>query len=429
MSPTDPDVDFEQGLGLRLLRNMTMQSGTQAVAIVLGLITPYVLIRHLDLESFGGFIYLFSFIYLFLALNDLGTSMTLVREIAQAPARTAEFVQNMIGLRLVLSTLSMLVGGLVIALLPLPATYRLSLRVFLLILPIQVFATPGVILQANLQMGRASLVELANRLTGFALMMLSVFSGHGLLFVTISLVCGEIVGASLICAMTYRVVRPRPRFDFAVWSRVVRLSLPLSGNSVLIALLNRFDSLMLQALGNLSQVAYYGLAYRLPNLMERVPMLAMATLFPVMSKLAVRDPVALRRLYRRMLGGLALLVIPMLAFVMTFASLIVRVWFGPEAAPVAPLLRVVILATALVYLGISGGNLLVALSQPKWNLYIVAAATTVNLALNFLWIPRFGAMGAAWATVVGYGVMSTGALVLAELALTRAIRHHAAEAS
>ena len=421
-----PDIELEHDLGRRLLRNMTMQSGSQGIGIVLGLVTTGVLVRHLGTESFGGFTYLFSFIYIFLALSDLGTTMTLVREIAQTPARTVEMVQNVLGLRLVLAIASVLVGWLVIALVPLPAAYKLSVRVFLLILPIQAFATPAVILQAQLRVGQGSLVEMANRLTGFTLMMLSVWSGHGLLFVTLSLVVGELVGAAAMCGLTYRVVRPWPRFDVAVWSRVLRVSLPLSGNSLLIAMLNKFDSLMLQALGNLTQVGHYGMAYRLPNLIERVPTLAMSTLFPVMSQLALRDPVALRRLYRRTLGWLLLLVVPILIGVVALAPVIVRVWFGADSAPVAPLLRVVILSTGLVYLGISAGNLLVALSLAKANFYIVAVATVVNLALNLVWIPRFGAMGAAWATVVGYGILSGSELVLAEVALARTIRAHEA---
>lgn len=419
------DTDLERGLGARLLRNMTMQSGSQAVGMVLGLASTYVLARHLGPESFGGFTYLFSFIYIFLALSDLGTSMTLLREVSQTPSRTAELVQSILGLRLVLSVVSLLIGYVVVALLPLPAAYKLSLRVFLLILPIQAFQTPSVILQARLQMGRGSVVEIANRLTGFVLMMLSVWSGHGLLFVTLSLVCGEIVGVVAVGLFTYRVAKPWPRFDLTLWTHLVRISLPLSGNAVLVALLNKFDALMLQALGNLTQVGYYGSAYRLPNLIERVPTLAMATLFPVMSRLAVSDPIALRRLYRRTLFGLAALVVPMLIIVIGLAPWIVRAWFGPEYAPVVPLLRVVILSTALVYIGIAGGNLLVALNRTTENFAAMVAATTVNLALNFMWIPKYGALGAAWATVVGFGVLSGGGLVLAELALARTIRQAA----
>lgn len=424
MSGSVPDADLEQGFGLRLLRNLAVQSGSQAVVIVLGLITTYVLARQLGPEAWGGFNYLFAYIYIFLALNDLGITYTLIREVAQTPSRTAELVQNMLGLKLVLSVVSVLVGWLVVALLPLPAAYKLAVRVFLLILPVQAFTTPAVILQARLQVGRGTIVDMANRLTGFTLMMLAVWAGHGLLFVTLSLVCGEIVGALAIIGLTFRAAKPWPRCDLPVWTRMIRLSLPLSGTSLLVAMLNRFDSLMLQALGDLTQVGYYGAAYRLPNLFERVPQLAMTTLFPVMSRLAVSDPRALRRVYRRMQRLMALLVVPMVISVMWLAPFIVRVWLGPKFAPVAPLMRVVILASALVYVGISAGNLLIALSRPKANLYAMAAAAAVNLTLNFLWIPRYRAMGAAWATVIAFGVLSGAGIVMAELALRRAIQRH-----
>jgi len=421
------DTDLDHGLGRRLIRNMTMQSGTQAVSIALGLLSTFFLSRKLGPEGFGGFNYLFSFLYFFLALNDLGTSMTLVREVSQTPSRTVELVQNVLGLRLAMAILSVIVGWLVIALLPLPAAYKLSLRVFLLILPIQAFGVPAVILQAQLQMGRGSIAELANRLTGFALMTVSLFLGHGLLFVTISLLCGEIAGVVAVGALTYKVAKPWPRYDRAVWTRIVRASLPLSGNSLLVAFLNKFDTLMLQALGNLTQVGYYGAAYRIPSLFERIPQLAFTTLFPAMSRLAVSDPAGLRHLYRKTLGVLALLTIPMLAVVMWLAPVIVRVLLGFAYPPVPPLLRIVILSTALLYLSIAGGNVLIALNKTKANLYAMAAATAVNLPLNFLWIPRYGATGAAWATVVGFGVLCVLTLVFTEIALTRAIHQHQRE--
>src|SRR5262249_52026288 len=37
---------------------------------------------------------------------------------------------------------------------------------------------------------------------------------------------------------------------------------------------------------------------------------------------------------------------------------------------------------------------------------VTAAAATTNIALNVALIPRFGMMGAAWATVAGYAVMA-----------------------
>jgi Na+-driven multidrug efflux pump len=36
----------------------------------------------------------------------------------------------------------------------------------------------------------------------------------------------------------------------------------------------------------------------------------------------------------------------------------------------------------------------------------------VNVALNFAWIPRFGAVGAAWATLVSYAAAGVGSTAL-----------------
>lgn len=421
--------DLERGLTGRLARNLTLQAGTQAVSIVLGLITTAVLARRLGPESFGGFTYLFSFIVMFQTLNELGTGLTLVREVAQAPHRMVELVQNVLGLRLVLAFASVALGYIALAVMPyvphvepLSPAYKLSLRVFLWILPIQAFSLPAVVLQARLQLGRGQIIDLANRLTGFTLMMLSVWSGHGLLFVTLSLVCGELAGAIVVIALTRHALPPIPRFNVAVWKHVLRLSLPLSGNNLLLQILNRVDQLMLQALRDLNQLAYYGLALKLPSLFERVPQLANATMFPVMSQLAVTDPQGLRRVYRKMLTTMALAIVPMTAAVMWLAPYIVPVWFGPGYDAVVPLMRVVILATALLYLAFWGGNLLIVLHRVHDSLGAMAAATAINLVLNVFWIPRYGALGAAWATVVGYGVLCVLTMLLAEAALRRVLR-------
>lgn len=47
---------------------------------------------------------------------------------------------------------------------------------------------------------------------------------------------------------------------------------------------------------------------------------------------------------------------------------------------------------------------------PRLNIYTGLAAVATNVALNLLWIPRYGIVGAAWASTVSYTVSSLGAL-------------------
>lgn len=48
---------------------------------------------------------------------------------------------------------------------------------------------------------------------------------------------------------------------------------------------------------------------------------------------------------------------------------------------------------------------------PGLNIYIGIAAIATNIALNLLWIPRYGIVGAAWASTVSYTVSFLSALI------------------
>lgn len=47
---------------------------------------------------------------------------------------------------------------------------------------------------------------------------------------------------------------------------------------------------------------------------------------------------------------------------------------------------------------------------PGLNIYTGLAAVATNIALNLLWIPRYGIVGAAWASTASYTVSFLGAL-------------------
>lgn len=413
------DTDLTRGLTRRLIRNLSMQSMNQFVVIIFSLVTMHQLAKHLNHEAFGGFTYVFSVLFFFLAVNDLGLQTSLVREISQAPARTEELVQNAIGLRLTAALCSVALGWLMASWLP-PA-YRLAVRVSLVILPIQAFSVTAAILGARIQIGRGAAVDIINRSVGFVLMMASLWAGEGLLFVVLSLVAGELAGAATLIFLTRSVSAPIPRFSWSIWRPMLRTSGPLCLQGLLNAMLVQFDRLMLERLGGLSAVGIYGAAYRVPNLFERVPQMIMGTVFPVMSKLAVDDPAALRRLYRRTLAGMSLLAVPMLGVVIWLAPIIIHVLLNADYDESVPLMRIVILATAMLYPGICAGYVLIALRRTRDTLAVAAIAAGVNLVLNFLWIPAHGATGAAWATVVGFAVLCLATMLVAETALARAV--------
>ena len=74
-----------EGLGGRVLRNLSILGLSQGIGIGISIITVGILSRVLSVEDFGAFNYAFAFLSLGLVLADPGLNTILVRDAAQSP--------------------------------------------------------------------------------------------------------------------------------------------------------------------------------------------------------------------------------------------------------------------------------------------------------------------------------------------------------
>ncbi len=88
--------------------------------------------------------------------------------------------------------------------------------------------------------------------------------------------------------------------------------------------------------------------------------------------------------------------------------------FGIEqslAAPSTPVMLILAFSIPLHLLYIAGTFFLEAIKKPGISTAVMWAANAVNLALNLWWVPDYGAVGSAWATV-GARVFLAGSLLV-----------------
>ena len=106
-----------------------------------------------------------------------------------------------------------------------------------------------------------------------------------------------------------------------------------------------------------------------------------------------------RRLLEDAWRPLLALGLPVSLGVAAVATPLVTVLFGGDFVDSAPLLRVLILGTLPLFWVNLAGHALIAMRR-VWPLVAVyAGAAAINVALNLVLIPRYGAAGAAVATV------------------------------
>ena len=93
------------------------------------------------------------------------------------------------------------------------------------------------------------------------------------------------------------------------------------------------------------------------------------------------------------------ILIPGVFLIFCFADLVVLIVAGDKYDDAVPLLKIVLLYCLFIPYARQFGNILDSIGKPKLNFYMVVITAAINIALNYLFISRWGVMGAAYATL------------------------------
>jgi O-antigen/teichoic acid export membrane protein len=199
----------------------------------------------------------------------------------------------------------------------------------------------------------------------------------------------------------------RPAFSTRLLREVLAFGLPKAPHGVMIQALNLADRLILVRFQPLAIVGIYDKAYALgAGVKFGLSPFEQAWQPFVLSRIRLPDaPRVLANVITYATAGFVGLALALALFgrelLMALTFTRPAFWVG---APVIPLV-------VLAYL-LQGVFLLVSIGigiekRARYYPMITTIAAATNIGLNFLLIPRFGMMGAAWATVVGYLVMAS----------------------
>lgn len=407
------------GIRALLVRNLTIQTVGEGVSLACGLAGSAILSRHLGLAGFGAFNYAFAFTYFFLTLNDLGLNTVAVREVARDPARAPSVLGSLLWLRLAIAVAVMAGAWLAIWFWPMDPALRRPLWLFTLILPVTALNTPAIIFQTAMRFEFAVMAGITTRVLGLLFMVVMVLLGRGVTAMLTALLAAELCGLIVTWSLARRLVRIPLRVDTRPWRPMLRAAAPLAAGLLLAAVLNRVDFIMLEQMAPIEDVGLYGAAYRVTNMLEKFPIFVMATMFPIMSRLAVVDVPRLREVYLRALWRLALIGLAVGVVFAVGAPWFLAVVFGEPFRESADALRWLVVATVCLYLAMAGGNLLIASGRPIDNALAIAAGAAVNIGLNLWLIPSYGIRGAAIATAVSFAVVLAITLAAVERLFAR----------
>jgi len=189
---------------------------------------------------------------------------------------------------------------------------------------------------------------------------------------------------------------------------LMRDSWPLILTGVVTMIYMRIDQVMLGQMTNDHEVGIYSAAVRLAETWYFVAMAVSASVFPsVVEARALGD----QRFYKRLQKFYNLMAIMgyAVAVPVTFlAGWVIRIFFGAAYVQAGPMLALLIWAGLFVNLGVARSSFLTTMNWTRIQFMTGFLGCIVNVALNFVLIPRYGGMGAVIATLVAYWFVAHG---------------------
>jgi len=327
------------------------------------------------------------------SLADFGIKTIGIRELANGK----KIMGKIIKLKTLMTTGSWLLGLVVIWGLDSLVGIRIEAVVALTMVWLTSMLGVGeMVWQKNLKMERKTLVDIVFPL----LFMAGLWVWKDSL--SLMVVYGILLGARIISLMLgWRWLRNEKEFLEIEWSNgkigdLWKEVWPMGVFLLLFAAYDRVvDSILISHFLGIEQVAYYGLAYKIYGVLIQPAYFYVNSVFPLLSG-KFNDK---KEIFNK---SLLILIAGMLVVVVgtwIWADWAVELLGGPGYEMAAKVLRVLILGCLFTYIGHLVGFTLIAKGGQKDLLKVGLIGLVFNLSLNWLLIPSYGIIVAAWITV------------------------------
>jgi PST family polysaccharide transporter len=239
-------------------------------------------------------------------------------------------------------------------------------------------------------------------------------AGYGVM----ALVAQELGFAIISVIVLWSVGEWRPRLAFS--ARHYRDLLAFSGGILGVRVMNfltrRSDDLLIGRFLGPVALGYYSVAYKIFKVfLDMFTKIVSRVALPTLSRLQ-REPEAFRDALRGFLRISALAAFPVFVGVAAVAPDVVRVFFGPQWAASADVMRVLALIGVAQAVALVLQQGVLAMGKPQWSFAILSATTVLTVAGFALVVNRGIVAVAAVYAAVGWITLPAYALLLRRLA-------------
>jgi len=366
-----------------------------------------VIARRFGADGYGDFVKITTYVGFFYLFADFGLNAIFITEtVGLQNASAIRYWRSLLGLRLVLSTVLIMVAGTVLSLFPLGISqgYTPTVRfgIYLLIPAViaqATITTANAFFQKILRYDYASYAQHIGSCISVCMVLIGllVFAWQGAIVGTGAVLAGT-VATSLAAIFFVRMHGPvAPQFSLEKMRQMMQRAFPLGLTLVANLIYFHSDSVIIALTRPTHEVGVYGLAFKAFELPLVFPLFFINSVFPFLVQAYRTDRSGMIRALKQSL--LFLFGTGVFAGIVLWILAPCIIYIKPEFISSTAVLRV--LAFGLPVFFVSSLSMWVLITTKQyWILCSIhGTAMVLNIMFNSLYIPTYGYMAAAYITI------------------------------
>ncbi len=397
----------------KILYNTIVQIMSKVASTALGLIAMAMMTRYLGTSGFGEYTTIITYISFFAIVADLGLTLITVQMISVPGVSEKKILDNLLALRLVSAIFFLSLGPLSVLFLP----YENSIKVGVLILSLSfVFIALNQILiglfQKRLRMDRSAIAEIFGRLSLVLGIYLAIKNGLGLNGLLWATVIASFLNFALQYILAQKFIKTGLEFDLKLWKKIIKKSWPLALIIVFNLIYLKTDTLILSIVKTQEEVGIYGAAYKIIEVIVTIPFMFSGLVLPFLTiSWLKKEPKKFKSILQKSYDFMIFLALPMVVAIQIIAPELIFLIAGKEFMPAVEILKILILAAGLIFIGTIFSHAIIAIDKQKKLIPLYLFVSLSALAGYLIFIPKYSYFGAAWITIYSEAFIALASII------------------
>lgn len=419
---SEPGEESESPLTTVIAGGILVSMG-KFVALLLSFFTQIVMARLLTQAAYGRVVLTLAIVNFLGIIALLGVDDGVMRQYPQYednPTKARGIIRASFGISLVsgfVAGISLFLAAPMIATLAFNDTsLEILIRIAAVSVPFITVRSVAVALARGARDARTHTYvdQLAEPILRFLLIAGLIFSGFGAVGAVSGQATAYVVSGILALLLLRRILPWFNQPSVSMYRTVLAFSLPLVAVEGMNAFVSQMDIYILGYFRPSSTVGVYNIALQLSNLFYPLLISLSFLLPPVLTRLHKQgEGEEMRQIYQLITKWIVIFGIPLLVLFIFAPELVISSLFGVDYTEGVTPLRILAIAN---FVAICTGPItvsLIGLGENRLVFYIMLYQTVVNILLDIILIPTYGATGAALATA--FAVVTNNTIGVAAL--------------